>query len=205
MDVLDGLPLAGFWQRAVGFGIDNLLLFSVWVCLVAGWKSFISHKLHGSTRLEFSFDWHAGPSLFLLILYFSLSTYYGNGQTLGKRIAGSRVVSLVHERLGLWQCVERVLGYGVATAEGIGFVQYFWSTNRMCVQDRMAETIVVDVRKKATRLVKVEEAAPELEPEADLHVVDAVLDGDLGEGDAGGGGVAGGEHAGEVQRGVSVL
>ena len=38
-----------------------------------------------------------------------------------------------------------------------------------------------------------------------LHVVDAVLHGDLGEGDAGGGGLAGGEHAGEVQRGVAVL
>jgi hypothetical protein len=31
-----------------------------------------------------------------------------------------------------------------------------------------------------------------------LHVVDAVLNGDLGEGYAGGGGFAGGEHAGEV-------
>ena len=40
---------------------------------------------------------------------------------------------------------------------------------------------------------------------AGLHIVDAVLDGDLGEGDAGGGGLAGGEHAGEVQRGVAVF
>jgi hypothetical protein len=38
-----------------------------------------------------------------------------------------------------------------------------------------------------------------------LHVVDAVLDGDLGEGDAGGGRLASREHAGEVQRGVAVL
>jgi hypothetical protein len=38
-----------------------------------------------------------------------------------------------------------------------------------------------------------------------LHVVDAVLDGDLGESYAGGRGFAGGKHAGEVQRGVAVL
>src|ERR1700755_914658 len=35
-----------------------------------------------------------------------------------------------------------------------------------------------------------------------LHVVDAVLDGDLRKCDAGGGGLAGGKHAGEVQRRV---
>ncbi len=35
------------------------------------------------------------------------------------------------------------------------------------------------------------------------HVIDAVLDGDLGEGDAGGGGVAGGKHAGKVDGSVA--
>lgn len=38
-----------------------------------------------------------------------------------------------------------------------------------------------------------------------LHVVDAVLDWDLGEGDAGGGGFAGWEHSGEVEGGVAVF
>ena len=38
-----------------------------------------------------------------------------------------------------------------------------------------------------------------------LHVVDAVLDGNLGERYAGGGGFSGGEHAGEVQGGVAVF
>lgn len=40
---------------------------------------------------------------------------------------------------------------------------------------------------------------------SNLHVVDAVLDGDLGEGYASGGGFAGGEHAGEVQGGMAVF
>jgi hypothetical protein len=52
----------------------------------------------------------------------------------------------------LWQCAERILGYGASLAEGgLGFIQYYWSPNRMCAHDRLAETIVVDERKKARR------------------------------------------------------
>ena len=51
--------------------------------------------------------------------------------------------------MGLWQSVERGLGYGAAVLElGLGFLQFFWDRNRMCAQDRLAETIVIDVRKR---------------------------------------------------------
>jgi hypothetical protein len=29
---------------------------------------------------------------------------------------------------------------------GLGFLQIFWDHNRMCAQDRLAETIVIDIR-----------------------------------------------------------
>jgi hypothetical protein len=52
--------------------------------------------------------------------------------------------------MGLWQSIERALGYGAAVLEvGVGFAQFFWDRNRMCAQDRLAETIVVDMRKRA--------------------------------------------------------
>jgi hypothetical protein len=55
-----------------------------------------------------------------------------------------RVVSIVHRHLGPWHSVERALGYGAAPLEGgFGFVQYFIRPYRRCVQDRIAETIVV--------------------------------------------------------------
>jgi hypothetical protein len=51
--------------------------------------------------------------------------------------------------MGLWQSIERGLGYGAAVLElGLGFLQFFWDPNRMCAQDRLAETIVIDVRKQ---------------------------------------------------------
>ena len=44
---------------------------------------------------------------------------------------------------------------------GLGFLQYFWDRNRQCAQDRLAETIVVDVRKRAVRLSVPNEDAEE--------------------------------------------
>ena len=49
-------------------------------------------------------------------------------------------------RVGRWQSIERALGYAAAVLEGgLGFLQYFWSGNHMCAQDRLAETVVIDV------------------------------------------------------------
>src|SRR5229473_1327059 len=62
--------------------------------------------------------------LLVALLYYVVVHYCTNGKSVGKWIARTRIVSLTHERLGLWQCIERVLGYGVSTAEGIGFLQY---------------------------------------------------------------------------------
>jgi hypothetical protein len=40
------------------------------------------------------------------------------------------------------RCFERAFGYGAAVIEGgLGFLQFFWDRNRMCAQDRLAETI----------------------------------------------------------------
>ncbi len=50
-------------------------------------------------------------------------------------------MSLTSERLGVWQSIERALGYGASVLEGgLDFLQFFWDGNRMCTQDRLAET-----------------------------------------------------------------
>jgi uncharacterized RDD family membrane protein YckC len=148
-DELDGLPLAGFGQRALGFLIDLFLVVLLWVPLELMWARLVSHEWNGKSHYSITFSFHEWRGLLVALLYFALVNYFSNGKSLGKWIARTRVVSLKHEHLGLWQCVERVLGYGVATAEGIGFLNYFFSQNRMCVHDRMAETIVADARPKA--------------------------------------------------------
>ena len=146
-DSLKGLPLAGFWQRGLGLAIDLGAGTGLWVGmeLVGAW--LVGHDWQG-----FDFRWSIGRGVLAALVCCAVAPYLTNGMSLGKWAARTRVVSLLGARLGFWQCVERVLGYLVAVIEGMGFLQYFWGDNRMCVQDRMAETVVLDLRKSALRV-----------------------------------------------------
>jgi uncharacterized RDD family membrane protein YckC len=170
--------LASFWQRLVAYGVDLVAATFLFAPVEYAWQRYVEHKENIFIKLDF----HEWRSLIVIVVYFGLCVYLFNGKTLGKWITGIRIVSLTQEKVSLWQSIERALGYGASILEaGFGFFQFFINRNRQCVHDRIAETIVVDDRRART-----------------LHVVDAVLDRDLGEGDASGGGLAGREHAGEV-------
>ena len=141
---LDGRLLATFWQRLLGYVVDLMIAVVIWFPLEAAWRRFLLHE----ADIHIAWDFHQVGNLVVMILYWGLANYFGNGQTPGKWIARTRIVSLTSERMGLWQSIERGLGYGAAVLEGgLGFVQFFWDSNRMCAQDRLAETIVIDVRK----------------------------------------------------------
>jgi len=89
---------------------------------------------------------------FVPTIYFVLTTYITNGQSIGKKILGIRIISIYHHRIGLWHCIERSLGYVASTLElGIGFFQVFWNPNRMALHDRIAETTVIKIRVKKNR------------------------------------------------------
>jgi uncharacterized RDD family membrane protein YckC len=142
---LEGLPLATFGQRVTGYVIDLLLAVVVWAPLEFAWRSYLLHE----SNIEMRWDFHEAGNLVVMLLYWAAFHYFANGRTPGKLVTGTQVVSLASERMGLWQSIERALGYGAAILEaGLGFAQFFWDRNRMCAQDRLAETIVVDVRKR---------------------------------------------------------
>jgi uncharacterized RDD family membrane protein YckC len=82
------------------------------------------------------------------VLYFGLITYCTNGYTLGKRLFRIRIISTNHKHLTLWHSIERSLGYYASSLEfGFGFLQYFIDYNRRTVHDKIAETIVIKVKK----------------------------------------------------------
>jgi uncharacterized RDD family membrane protein YckC len=148
LDTLEGLRLAAFWQRALGYFTDVFIAILIWAPLEFLWRRYVLHQ----TNIELRWDFHEIGNLFVLVLYFATFHYFANGRTPGKMLARTRIVSLSSDRLGLWQSIERALGYGAAILEGgLGFLQFFWDKNRMCAQDRLAETIVIDVRKRAGR------------------------------------------------------
>jgi uncharacterized RDD family membrane protein YckC len=144
-DALNGVLLASFWQRLLGYFVDLAIGVVLWFPIEGAWRYF----LLGERDIHLTWDFHEAGNIVIMILYWGLANYLGNGQTPGKWVARTRVVSLTGERMGPWQSIERALGYGAAVLEGgVGFLQFFWDRNRMCAQDRLAETIVVDVRKR---------------------------------------------------------
>lgn len=156
-DEVDGIRLAGFTRRAIGFGIDFVLVSILRKPTLFLWQTYVPHDWERHTYL----DLFQIVSAVVLVIYFSLALYIGNGQTIGKRIMGTRVISLTHSRMTLWQAVERALGYGASFLEaGFGFLQYFINRNRQCVHDRIAQTIVADVRASATRAASPARTAP---------------------------------------------
>ena len=148
MQQLDGVLLATFWQRLLGYLIDMALAVLIWAPMEIAWRVLVLHE----QQVHISWDFHEVGNVIVVVLYYGIANYAGNGRTPGKWVARTRAVSLTGERMGFWQSIERALGYGAAVLEcGLGFLQYFWSENRMCAQDRLAETIVVDLRRQNQR------------------------------------------------------
>lgn len=148
MQELHGLPLASFKSRAGAFIVDFLITAVVSVPILMFGARLLQDFGLVKEDLHLEFDYEHWYSIIPLVAYFSLSIYFGNGKTLGKRLMGIRVVSVVHEKISFWHAVERALGYGASFLElGFGFLQYFIDSNRRTVHDRIAETIVIQDRK----------------------------------------------------------
>jgi len=119
----------------------------VLAALIAEPLGTLWERTHPGTRLNIVLAF--GPeanwySLAAVVTYFTLTVFATNGLTLGKRLCGIRVVSTVHERISLWHALERALGYAVSAGElGLGFIQYFTTSNCRTTHDRIAQTIVV--------------------------------------------------------------
>ena len=85
-----------------------------------------------------------GSAIGLWSVYFTVLLTLWNGQTLGKRLLGIRVVRLDGLPLTWWPSFERAGGYAAGIATGLlGFAQVFWDANRQCVHDKIVGTVVV--------------------------------------------------------------
>ena len=156
---LDGIRLASFRARGMAFVLDILIILTFLAAVLVsslGFKGQLTHDLKytigtasdvnvTATSGGHEVEWPKYLAEFgVPILYWGLLTYFTNGRTPGKWFAGIRVVSTTHDRIRLWQSIERALGYSVSALEaGLGFFQYFISTNRRATHDRLAETVVI--------------------------------------------------------------
>ena len=83
--------------------------------------------------------------------YFTVFTAWFDGQTLGKKLLGIRVIQLDGTKLSLWDSFGRYGGYGAGFATGLlGFLQIFWDANRQAIQDKISATVVIDLKRVKT-------------------------------------------------------
>jgi hypothetical protein len=79
--------------------------------------------------------------------YFSIFTAWWQGQTPGKKMLGIKVIKLDGREPNLWESFGRYGGYGAGFATGLlGFLQVYWDPNRQAIQDKISETLVIDLR-----------------------------------------------------------
>lgn len=84
-------------------------------------------------------------------LYFTLSLAFWRGRTPGKRLLGIRVVRLDGKPIGLWASFNRFGGYAASIFTGLlGFFEMFWDRNRQALHDRIAATVVIHERGRAS-------------------------------------------------------
>ena len=149
--------LATIKKRFVAFLIDWIVLIIIYFCILILFDLFnmdISKiNVHGIFDVEI--EMNNAPSYIITflkflfgllpVLYFAISFYFWKGKTIGKYFLRIKVLSLYHEHLGLWHCIERSLGYFASALEfGFGYIQAFWNPNRMTLHDKIGETVVVE-------------------------------------------------------------
>src|ERR1035441_4098126 len=122
-EALAGTPLATFKQRLGAYFIDTLLVGLTYLPANLGLQYFVKERLHlsediyHSAHVQFKFDMEETLHfawIIWLVLYFGLIVWRTNGWTPGKRLFRIRVVSLVRQKITLWQSIERALGYGAS-------------------------------------------------------------------------------------------
>jgi len=160
---LEGLELASFNRRFLALLID-LIILALILFIIGTLLNYLGLIKFGFSIgisnadvpvVEDGIQYHSSEffttvlKLLIPVLYLGLIAYFTNGYTIGKRIMRIRIVATNHEHLSLWHSIERSLGYYASSLEfGFGFLQYFIDYNRRTVHDRIAETIVVKIKKK---------------------------------------------------------
>jgi uncharacterized RDD family membrane protein YckC len=150
MLALHGSELAPFAKRAGAFILDIAIMSGLFFIMASFIEPILAHQgwIRSNQEIVFALNmnWY---SIAWTVFYFGLSSYIGNGQTPGKWIFRIRIVSLSHERLSFWHSMERALGYGYSVLElCFGFIQYFLYPNRRTLHDRVADTIVINIKRK---------------------------------------------------------
>ncbi|MDU7692793.1 MAG: RDD family protein [Helicobacter sp.] len=147
------LEYAGFWIRLLATVIDFIILFSV-VTIGTITIITISDSYDSGSTPAFLFFLDC-PIIFWLIVIIAVTIafWHGFGATPGKIICKIKIVNATtHETIGFWRSIWRLIGYCVsATFAYLGFIWIAFDPKGQGWHDKMANTVVIKVRRKKTK------------------------------------------------------
>jgi uncharacterized RDD family membrane protein YckC len=132
---------AGFITRLSADVVDASLVVLAWIgiYLFVGFVPFIAHPVRGF-QLPAPAPWFSGLTFCALAIAYLTLTWSGAGRSIGKRIAGLRVVRQAGGRVGVARAFARAILYVVLP---IGLLWVIFSSRNRSVWDSILSTEVV--------------------------------------------------------------
>lgn len=133
---LPSFAYAGFFIRLVAFAIDMLVISAI--------NSILQSVLNPNIELGLGISLASIIYWLISLGYFTLMTYFNNGQTLGKMITNIRVVSLNGEKADLWQIVSReTFGRYVQNKFVVLYLIIGFAPMKQSLADILSDTVVI--------------------------------------------------------------
>ncbi|RPA62398.1 RDD family protein [Aerococcus agrisoli] len=148
MDITDGYArnlYAGFWMRLFAFIIDMIMVYAL-QSLVAGLLNVLTQGQYALLDAGILYL----VKQVVLILHFTLASYFTNGQTIGKGLLGLQLVKDNQYKLSFMTCFVRE-GLGkviLATLPFLGLMVVF-SSKRQNFMDYFTDTNVISLNQFA--------------------------------------------------------
>ena len=93
-----------------------------------------------------------GLSVGWVAFYFVFCWFLFDGKSPGKKLFHIQIIRMNGHDLKLWYCFERFSGFAAGLATGLlGFLQIYWDDNRQCIHDKIASTVVIDLKPRKRR------------------------------------------------------
>ncbi|MGH2115130.1 RDD family protein [Aerococcus urinaeequi] len=131
----------GFWIRLVAFLIDLLMVYALRL-LATGVLNAVTQGAYSTLPAAVTFL----VDQFVLIAYFTLSTFFTNGQTIGKGLLGLQVVTNKQYKLSFMTCLLREgLGKVILTTIPFLGLMVVFSNKRQNFMDYFTDTNVISL------------------------------------------------------------
>ncbi len=134
---------AGFWKRVGAYLVDVAVLAPIWLFLIIPYDAFNPERnIQNTISLEFA----SLIATFLMTAYEVIMYAEYDGQTLGKRVTGIKVIMEDGSKITYGKALLRAICEYLSTAiAGLGYLWVAWDKKKQGWHDKISQTLVVKV------------------------------------------------------------